>query len=485
MSRNKVLFRSLLQQKDVSISKELRLPEQLIIRVWKACNFRCVFCNVAENEAILAMKPKIKEILAQAFYRIKYSNLESGIINITISGWEPSLFQTETLFVMKYFKKYFDNRSILTTFEMQSNASNISPEFAKNLKDLWLYDVMVSYHTHDPDEYQEYIWVDYQRFWWKVNSWINNLISAGISVSFNVILSKINSESYFDHIKYLVKNFPSVLVYNIWFVQPHWMAQKNFDNLYIDYNEVFQIYNRVISYLKIHNKKVHSHLVWLPLCYMDDYSSVMEYYHNRSIIEEWPDKHTLIQKINDENKWFDKNCNRCKMKWLCSWIWKEYIWVQKVKPIPYEYYSQFKHSTDAILYSEDMDIKKVKDSWVSQIFILWKSELDEGTILAILTKLRKFNFHMISIVLFQIEKIKNVDKFYATNLQYFFWDKKPIQEIFRIITYNNKTPLQFQIKVDIFPKEKIISKAIYNELSKSINIHKYHWWQKIEFELTS
>ena len=474
MSRNHILHRSLLQKKQEWFSQQLLLPEQLIIRVGKACNFRCIFCNVAENESILLAKPKIKEILVQTFYRIKYSNLSSWIINITISWWEPSLFQTETIFVMKYFKKYFNDRSVLSTFEMQSNASNITEVFAKKLKRLWLYDVMVSYHTHDPKEYRQYIGVDYEKFWEKINNWINNLIKEGISVSFNIILSHINKDSYFKHICFLLDKFPDVLVYNIWFVQPHWMAQDNYDLLFVQYSEVYKIYNKVIAYLKFKWKKAHSHLVGLPLCYMNDYSSVMEYYHNRWIILDGPQKHTLIQKINDDNKAYDSKCNSCKVKWLCSWIWKEYIWKQRIKPVPYIQFSNLKHNPNVCVYTDQINLKKVRDTWIDQIFVLGYDIRWKQNIWSIISHIRKYQFHMISLVIDDVNQLMSLDNYYSINIQlkHSGWDIIPF--IYNILDFNNSVSSQFHIRLDIHTaQQSLLENPIIQKFDGLLNIHKY------------
>lgn len=101
MARKHILYRTIFHHQEKG---KQELGEQLIIRVGKWCNFRCVFCNVAENENVLSIKSSIKEILAITFYKIKYSNFSSKELNVTISWGEPSIFQKETLFILKFFK---------------------------------------------------------------------------------------------------------------------------------------------------------------------------------------------------------------------------------------------------------------------------------------------------------------------------------------------------------------------------------------------
>jgi len=469
MSRSWIKHRAIIDTyKADADSSTKSLPEQLIIRVWKACNFRCNFCNVAANEAILWVKPQIKEILAQTFYRIKYSNFSSWVVNVTISWWEPSIFQIETIFVLKYFEKYFNCRNINATFELQSNASNISKKFSEDLKKNKIFDVMVSNHTHDPDEYKTYIWVPYDVMWPKVHRGIRNLISSWITVSFNTILSWINAGSYLDHIKYLHKNYPEVLVYNIGFIQPHWMAQENFDKLFIQYHEVSKIYNDVVCYLKASRKKVHSHLVWLPLCYLDDWSCCMEYYHNKSIILQWPSWQTLIQSINDDNKWYDTKCNSCMVKWLCSGIWKEYIWKQKIKPIKYSQYFSNDISSKTSFYTWREKIWKIKSRWVQQVFIL-----DSLNHIEWIADLRKFWFQMITLCFNKIPNKVDLILYASLNIQILDFHYSMKSFLDEVVYFNSKTWVQFHIRLDIhvYNFDGSIEKLIHLDTYQNFRFH--------------
>lgn len=451
MSRNNIQYRSILDFHNNSFKEDEFLPEQLIIRVGKACNFRCIFCNVAENESVLLKKPQIKQILAQTFYRIKYSNFSSWVANITISGWEPSIFQVETIFVLKYFTKYFKQRGVKATFEMQSNASNITPDFAKQLKKYGVYDVMISNHTHDPAEYECYIGVPYDVMWKKVHDGIKNLINAWVWVSFNSILSGINQRSFLDHMKYLISEYPEVLIYNIWFVQPHGMAQENFDKLFAQYEDVSYIYESVIAFLKSHNKKVHSHLVGLPLCHMNEWSSCMEYYHNKWIILRWPENQTLIQSINDDNKDFDSLCERCMVKWLCSGIWKEYIGKQRVNPIKYyQVFEQFDTKISQIYTPLKQSLRKYKSQYIQQIFLL-QEDIAQEDFQKHIENIKSYQFHLISVCISNISyiTIDTVSLFASTNIQILDFQIQNIDILELIYTYNLSVAVQFRIKLDV------------------------------------
>lgn len=444
--RNHIKYRTIFahQKKIWEVS---HMPDQLIIRVWKWCNFRCIFCNVAENETVLSLKSSIQEILAMTFYKIKYTKFFSDNVNVTISGGEPSIFQKETLFILKYFKVFFDKRGIHTSFDMQSNASSINREFADAIYRLWVWQVLVSSHAHDPEIFESIIGVKYATMWPRFEWGVQNLIDAGIEVTFNIVLNRLNHEHYLEHIVYLHQKYPQVELYNIWFVQPHGMAQENFKKLFSQYSDVAPVYNRVISYLKYHWKQVNSHLVGLPLCYMDDWSSSMEYSYNQSLIKVGPSDHTLIQSINDSNKIHPSSCDGCRAKRVCSGIWKEYTKLQKLKPYVYPI-----HNSSIIFSDEILSIKKQYNAGNRVFFLDWGSYtqqiLDEKII-----SIKRLGYVWLSIVLEKWHIGYDLSYLAGTNIQYIpISSRDALSTIDDVLSYNKKVPFQFRIQLDILIK---------------------------------
>ncbi len=442
--RNHILYRTIFKHGGSLVDwVQERSPEQLIIRVWKWCNFRCIFCNVAENESVLSLKSSVREILAITLYKIKFSKILSNHINITISGWEPSIFQKETLFILKYFTSYFWKRNIHVAFDLQSNASNIDSIFAKKLMELWVVQALISSHAHDPIIFDQIIGVKYALMWPKFDQWVQNLLDVGIPVTFNIVLNKINKDHFHEHIQYLVEKYPSVVLYNIGFVQPHGMAQENFDKLIVQYSDISNIYNTVIAYLKSCGKRVHSHLVWLPLCYMDDWGSSMEFIHNKNLWLKSNDDQTLIQSINDNNKIHPKACESCRAKRVCSGVWKEYESIQKLKPYAYNITNIW------ATYTGDIGtMRKEYTGWKRQFF-LDASFLSEEEIHMKLTNMKKWWYIWISIVYHEDSLLKNITQFAWTNIQFFLTSKTSKILIHQIYEYNKSVPFQFCIQLDI------------------------------------
>lgn len=388
------------------------------------------------------MKSSIREILAITFYKIKYSKFIGDHINVTISGWEPSIFQKETIFSLKYFTEFFRKRDIKVTFDLQSNASNIDEVFASKLAKLWVQQALISSHAHDPEIFQKIIGVDYLVMWPRFDIGVRSLIHAGVSVTFNIVLNNLNKDHYFDHVQYLMQKYPSVSLYNIGYVQPHGMAQENFGNLVGQYSEIEYIYNKVIAFLKSHGKKVHSHLVWLPLCYLNEWGSSMEYMHNKNLFSKNQEQ-TLIQAINDDNKVHPLSCNLCPAKRVCSGVWKEFENFQKLKPYTYKLV-QWDTS-----FSDNQDqISREYSGGKRQFFVLveWLSESLED----ILLHIRSLWYAWVSLIFNNY--VSNIDykKFAGMNIQILAKDKGSTSQLIdTILKYNLWTQFQFRIHLDV------------------------------------
>ncbi len=424
--------------------------EQLIIRVWKWCNFRCIFCNVAENESVLSLQSSVKEILAITFYKLKYSKIVWNHINITISWGEPSIFQKETIFILKYFRTYFDKRWVRVSFDIQSNASNIDISFAHQLKKLWVIQALVSSHAHESEVFQDIIGVKYSIMGPKFEHGVSCLIEAGIPITFNSVINKINLHHFFDHIAYLHQKYPTVVLFNIGCVQPHGMASTNFDRLITDYRDILPVYARVIGYLTSHNKMVHSHLVGPPLCYMPDWSNSMEYMYNKSLIGWSSQNHTLIQSINDDNKKQVSACVNCRAKRVCSGIWKEFEWKQIVNPIVYDLFFQKQKKDTLVCDVSDSFIswKKSYDSWERQFF-LYYDDIKPHQFLDAFAYIRTFWYSWITVVIKETHMIgQNYSEIAGINIQILYSAVRWLA-LDEIRKYNASVSFQFRIHVDI------------------------------------
>lgn len=435
---------------DISIEK-IQSVDQLIVRVWKACNFKCNFCNVSANERNIKVKENINDIVRNFHYKFKYSKINSWWkILVTISGWEPSLFKKETIFALKYIKNFLTKRWIDYSFDIQTNASLIDYDFALKLKKNWVSAALVSFHMEDKNIFEKVIWLPYENIY-KIIDGINNLHKVGISVATNTIMSNENKNNFFDTIKFIHKTFPFLEIYDIWCIQPHWDALNDLDSIYPRYENIWREYNKAIFYLKKNWKEVASHFVWLPPCYlMSIHDSVevsknIEFRKNFNFSEKY-----LINKINDKNKSQTKDCEKCLYNNVCSGIWKEYIGLQKLKPIKYiiDRNNNFdKNNFSYRLKNKNENLKKIYNGNFRQIIVstsLWKEE----EIYEILKNATKMWFYKVSLLVnsdFEIKK--EIVYTWVSNIQC-RRENISSETLNFIKNFSKKYSTQFQINLD-------------------------------------
>lgn len=431
--------------------------DQLIVRVWKACNFWCNFCNVADNERNIKMKENIDDIVRNFHYKLKYSNFQSGKLTVTISWGEPSLFKKETIFALKYIKRILDKKWIESIFEIQTNASYIDADFAYKIAQLGIKVALVSFHMIDPAIFEHVIQVPYESNYHKIIEWIEHLHNAWITVYTNTILSRETQDNFYPTIEFLLKRFPFIELYNIGLIQPHGEANKVLDAIYPRYTEIALLYNKAIFFLKSKWKEVVSHFVWPPACYMASFSSSLEVSQNALFRRNFnfTDRY-LINNINDNNKKQTKECDSCLYNNVCSGIWNEYLSLQTLKPLYYIRDFSWSFQIDANAYKmRDLheNIKSVFDRNIRQIII--PSSLGSKTdIYTLLKKATKIGFYKITLYIdddFFLEE----DIFYTwvNNIQ---WNIESFEHSFieKLLIFSRKHAPQFRIDIDLFQRYK-------------------------------
>lgn len=455
-------------------NKEEQL-DQLIVRVWKLCNFKCNFCNVDYNERHVSFKESTMDLVRNFLYKFKYSQVNNNKILVTISWWEPSILQKETIFIIKYINMFLWKKGITPLFNIQSNASNITLEFANKLKELWVIYALISFHTNDKDIFEEMIWIDYQKNFWKILVGINNLNKAWIDVELNSIISKQNSTNFLDNIEFLLKNFPFVINYNIGVIQPHWHAFINSEKTYVQYKEVAKLYNKGISILKKNDKNISSHFTGLPACYIEEKKYYLEWEENLYIRQNTNfNEINLINKINDDNKIQTKDCEDCIYNNICWGIWTEYKEYQILKPIKYK--KIFEKNIEKYILNKNADLKKIYTSWIRNIIISTDIfEYDE--LIDIIRKINKLGFYKIT--LYITKKIIITDELLKTwvwNIQVNI-ENINFTDINRILIFSKKYAPQFGINLDLLfynydlEKYNLLLRLLENRFLKIYLIH--------------
>lgn len=426
-----------------------KTTENIIIRVWKACNFRCNFCNISYNERNVQLKENLKNIISQFLYKFKYLYNPKKIL-ITISWWEPSLFKKETIFILKYVKKFLDSKWILSEFQIQTNASLIDKKFAKKLKNNWISSALVSFHIIDKDIFEHVIWLKYDNFS-KILEWIKNLNNVWIEVSTNTILSNENKNNFFETIKFIVRNFSFINFLNIWTIQPNWDAYTNIYKVMPIYEEIQFEYNKVLFFLRKNNKEFLSHYVWPPACFIFSKKDSLEILKNTEFRKNFNfSEKYLLNSINDKNKTQTKDCEKCLYNNVCSWIWNNYVWLQKLKPVKYiiDKNKNFEKNIFAYkLKNKNENLKKIYD-WNFRQIIIKTSLWNEKEIYEILKNATKLWFYKVSLLVdsdFKIEK--NIVYTWVSNIQ-IKRENIDFETLKFIQNFSEKYSPQFKIDLD-------------------------------------
>lgn len=418
--------------------------DQIVVRLWKSCNFKCNFCNVWYNEKTILNKEDFLDLVRNFHYRFKYSDISSWYIIITISWWEPTLFQKEFIFILKYIKKFLTKKWVKPIFDLQTNASNIDISFANKIYSLWVSQALVSFHAYDSDVFEKLVWVDYLNIK-NIITWINNLYKSWITVHFNTILSKNNLYNYFDTLKFLTEEFPWIKNYNLWIVQPHWEGNKNFNEVAIKYSDSYYIYNYSIAFLESKNKNVVSHFTWIPRCYLYKWKFFLEwedsFFYRSNSKSKWKN---LVDNINEKNKSHTSECYWCTYNNICSWIWNEYLGFQELKSKPYIKY--FEKKSFNYLLDNKKSLRYFKSTWVENLIILSSNQ----NLYSLIND--SVDYNIAKVIIFIDNQIKLNSKILNS---WIWWIQKyfclsDLDTFNMIINHNNLSSIQFKVNLDIF-----------------------------------
>ncbi|MDD2892119.1 MAG: radical SAM protein [Candidatus Gracilibacteria bacterium] len=337
--------------------------DQLVLRVGKKCNFKCLFCNVGDNEKDIKDKYSERELVKEFFSKLLTCNLENKEILISLSGGEPTLYKKDILFIVKFIHKYFLDKDIKFYLELQTNATLIDSYFLEELKKYGLVHILISFHSNDRKIFEELIGVDYLNIKKAING-IDLIQKSGISASFNIIFNKINYVAIPGLIDFLVQRFPEIQDYNIGYFQPNGYGELNFKKLFVRVKEFLPYYLRSIKILENNNKKILLHFTGLPVCLLGSFKKYSLEYNNNLELRKVKSnaKDFLITSLNNCNKSLLKSCYRCTYNYLCSGIWKNFSETD-ILVKPHKYYG----------------VDKLKDRFIDKGFLLYKHQTIIGS----------------------------------------------------------------------------------------------------------
>lgn len=290
--------------------------KQEIIRLWSACNQKCLFCN---QEWEFDVKNK-KQILLELLECKK-----KWVEKLVISGWEPTLFKKELFFTIETAKKIW-----FTHIEIQSNAVLLSDfDYVKKISKLWLDSSMISLHSFYEDVSDKL--TQAKGTFKKTLQWINNLIKIWVETEINIVINLNNYKEILKYIEYIHKNILWFTSVSFSVVTPGGLTLEN--SLLPKYTLIAEQLTQAYDYCIKHDIDFQNPWCWIPVCFVKDYYKYSFEYENYS---NWKKNDELILNRNRGNKIKSDKCKKCILNDYCLGIWKWYAnlyWLEEITPI--------------------------------------------------------------------------------------------------------------------------------------------------------
>lgn len=290
--------------------------KQEIIRLWSACNQKCLFCN---QEEIFDAKTK-KSILTELV-----DSKRKGVERIVISWGEPTLFRAELEFTI-----ITSQRLGFKKIELQSNAVLLSSlAYTQKLKDMGVTDAMISLHAFD-DETSDTL--TQAKWTHKLTlKWIKNLIEVWVVTTLNFVTNRLNYTQLESYTRDVHKNIPGFKWISFSIVVPGTLTTE-FD-LLPKYSEISPYLIKAYQYCIDNNIDFQNPGCGIPLCFVKDYyKNSLEY---RELYSQRLDDEFILEK-NSGNKSKGSQCSTCSFNNYCLWVWNGYAQkygYEELKPI--------------------------------------------------------------------------------------------------------------------------------------------------------
>lgn len=169
---------------------------------------------------------------------------------------------------------------------------------------------------------------------------LDNLVSAGISVTVKHIFNKKSIGTLQETIQYLEQHYPPQVGFQFCTMDYCGKAGKNADELFITMDEIKPHIESVLDYLELHSsKKRDVSIIESPLCMTDPY--YWKYYRcsgNKldGYIAPNTDGKSVCFQVESECGSYYPVCESCSVKSLCSGTWRSayrYYGEKILKPI--------------------------------------------------------------------------------------------------------------------------------------------------------
>jgi len=195
-----------------------------LLRLTMACNERCPFCNVPQED-YPKPTPPFEEVCAELD-----GFITRGDKTVTISGGEPTLLRERLLTLIGRARA-----GGIAFVEVQTNAVLIDPGYASDLKAAGLTSAFVSLLSHTPSLHDKLAGLEgaFQR----CLTGIDALLDQGIRVALNPVTARLTQDLVVDYVRFVGQRLPRVRSISMSAVQPHGRAASQL-NLMPDYSRL-------------------------------------------------------------------------------------------------------------------------------------------------------------------------------------------------------------------------------------------------------
>jgi len=189
-----------------------------LLRLTMACNEKCPFCNVPQED-YAKPTPPFEDVVQEL-----QGFIDRGDKTLTISGGEPTLLRNRLIQLVTRAKA-----GGITFIEIQTNAVLIDADYASALRRAGVTSAFVSLLSHIPEHHETLAGLS--GAFPKCLAGIDALLDADIRVALNPVAASLTQDLVADFVSFVGERLPRVRSISMSAVQPHGRAQQNTDLL--------------------------------------------------------------------------------------------------------------------------------------------------------------------------------------------------------------------------------------------------------------
>lgn len=235
---------------------EVKSPTVVSLIMTDVCNLQCRHCQNFWREEDIRTSTLTRDQIDLLLSRF----VEAGIFHVVISGGEPLLFQDNLEYLVK---KLLDNE---ISISLNSNLILATPDKMKRLRDLGVDHILTSLNSHEP-EVNDYVSRG-QDSLSAIRDGIATTVAAGIRVSSNMIIQRINMDHVYD-VGRLLSELGVRKMFSTRSVMPPFAREDERENYFLSPEESKKALDEMLRVKSDFGLEIGT-LVSYPLCFLGD-----------------------------------------------------------------------------------------------------------------------------------------------------------------------------------------------------------------------